>query len=60
LIHAKIVDQRRDFLHRTSSALVKTHDRLCLEDLAVKNLMGNSRLARHLGGGETSPATVRQ
>jgi len=49
LIHAKIVDQRRDFLHRTSSALVKTHDRLCLEDLAVKNLMGNSRLARHIG-----------
>lgn len=46
LIHAKIVDQRRDFLHRTSSTLVKTHDRLCLEDLAVKNLMGNSRLAR--------------
>jgi len=29
-----------------SSQLVKTHDRLCLEDLAVANLIANRRLAR--------------
>jgi putative transposase len=37
---------RRSFLHEVSSQLVKTHDRLCLEDLAVANLLGNRQLAR--------------
>jgi putative transposase len=47
--HARIVDARRSFLHEVSSQLVKTHDRLCLEDLAVANLMGNRYLARAIG-----------
>ena len=46
LIHAKVADQRRDFCHRLSSELVKTHDALCLEDLAVANLVRNKHLAR--------------
>ncbi len=46
LIHAQVADQRRDFCHRLSSALVKTHDALCLEDLAVANLVRNAHLAR--------------
>jgi putative transposase len=37
---------RRTFLHEVSSQLVQTHDRLCLEDLAVANLMKNRSLAR--------------
>jgi putative transposase len=37
---------RRSFLHEVSSQLVKTHDRLCLEDLAVANLIRNKHLAR--------------
>src|SRR4030095_4132478 len=32
-----------------SSQLVQTHDRLCLEDLTVANLMTNPRLARAIG-----------
>jgi putative transposase len=36
--HARIADVRRTFLHGVSSQLVKTHDRLSLEDLAVANL----------------------
>ena len=40
---------RRHFLHEVSSKLVKTHARLCLEDLAVANLMANRRLARAIG-----------
>jgi putative transposase len=47
--HARIADARRSFLHAVSSQLVKTHDRLCLEDLAVANLMTNSHLARAIG-----------
>jgi putative transposase len=44
--HARIANTRRSFLHEVSSQLVKTHDRLCLEDLAVANLIRNKHLAR--------------
>ena len=47
--HARIADMRRHFLHEVSSQLVKTHDRLCLEDLPVANLMTNRRLVRAIG-----------
>jgi len=47
--HARIADVRRHFLHEVSSQLVQTHDRLCLEDLTVANLMTNRRLARAIG-----------
>jgi putative transposase len=47
--HARIADVRRQFLHEVSSQLVQTHDRLCLEDLIVANLMTNRRLARAIG-----------
>jgi putative transposase len=47
--HARIADTRRSFLHAVSSQLVQTHDRLCLEDLAVANLMSNRYLARAIG-----------
>jgi len=47
--HARIADIRRSFLHKVSSQLVQTHDRLCLEDLAVANLMTNRHLARAIG-----------
>jgi putative transposase len=45
-IHGCIADRRRDFLHRQTSSLVKTHDRACLEDLAVANMIKNRHLAR--------------
>ena len=44
--HARIAHTRRSFLHEVSSQLVKTHDRLCLENLAVANLRRNKHLAR--------------
>jgi putative transposase len=37
---------RRHFLHQVSNALVKTHDRLVIEDLNVTGMLGNHRLAR--------------
>jgi putative transposase len=40
---------RRSFLHEVSSQLVQTHDRLCLEDLTVANLIRNRHLARAIG-----------
>jgi putative transposase len=47
-IHARVADQRRDFTHRVSTRLVKTHDALCTENLSVANLARNRRLARHI------------
>jgi putative transposase len=47
--HARIADVRRSFLHDVSSQLVKTHDRLCLEDLTVANLVTNRKLASAIG-----------
>ena len=47
--HARISRIRRSFLHEVSSQLVKTHDRLCLEGLAIANLVRNKHLARAIG-----------
>lgn len=47
--HEKIVNMRRDFLHKLSTYLVKNHDILCIEDLSSKNLMKNHRLAKAIG-----------
>ena len=48
-LHEKISNQRRDFLSKLSIQLIKNHDRICMEDLASKNLMKNHRLARAIG-----------
>ena len=48
-LHEKISNQRRDFLSKLSIHLIKNHDRICMEDLASKNLMKNHRLARAIG-----------
>lgn len=48
-LHEKISNQRRDFLHKLSINLIKNHDRICMEDLASKNLMRNHHLARAIG-----------
>jgi putative transposase len=44
--HRKVRDARRDFLHKTSIRLVRENDLVAVEDLAVKNMVRNRRLAR--------------
>jgi putative transposase len=41
----KVRDARRDFLHRTSTRLVRDNDVIVIEDLAVKNMIRNRKLA---------------
>jgi putative transposase len=41
-----VANIRRHFLHQVSSALVKTHDRLVIENLNVSGMLTNHRLAR--------------
>jgi putative transposase len=37
-IHARIANARRDFLHKTSTAISKNHAIVCIEDLQVRNM----------------------
>jgi putative transposase len=45
-IHARIADRRRDVLHQLSTRLVRENQTVVIEDLAVRNMLGNHRLAR--------------
>ena len=44
--HRKVRASRADFLHRTSTRLVRDHDAIVIEDLAVQNMLRNHSLAR--------------
>ena len=44
--HHHVANVRRHFLHQVSGALVKTHDRLVIEDLNVTGMLANHRLAQ--------------
>ncbi len=44
--HHNVANIRRHFLHQVSGALVKTHDRLVIENLNVTGMLANHRLAR--------------
>ena len=45
-LHRKIRLQRKDFLHKTSCAIAKANDHVFMEDLAVKNMVKNHKLAK--------------
>jgi putative transposase len=44
--HRKVRDARADFLHKASTRLVRDHDLIVVEDLAVRNMVRNHSLAR--------------
>jgi putative transposase len=46
VLHEKITNQRQDFLHKTSTKLIRENQTICLETLAVKNMVKNHCLAR--------------
>jgi putative transposase len=48
--HRKVRNARRDFLHRTSTRLVRDNDLIVIEDLAVSNMVRNRHLARVISG----------
>ena len=47
-IHAKISDTRLDFLHKLTTRLVTENDLIAIEDLSVRNLTKNRKLARSI------------
>lgn len=46
VLHEKIANQRQDFLHKTSTKLIRENQTICLEDLGISNMMKNHTLAQ--------------
>ena len=48
-LHEKIANQRKDFLHKISNQIVhKNHGTICVEDLCVKGMVRNHKLAKSI------------
>lgn len=45
-IHAKIVDERRDFTNKLTTTLIRENQVICVESLAVKNMVKHPTLAK--------------
>src|SRR5699024_9220552 len=48
VLHEKIKNQRQDFLHKTSTKLIRENQTICLEDLGISNMMRNHNLAQSI------------
>lgn len=47
-IHEKVANQRRDFLQKTSTELIKNHDSFAIEDLNISGMTKNHNLAQSI------------
>jgi putative transposase len=45
-LHAKVADKRRDYQHKLSTRLIRENQTVCVESLAVKNMLKNHKLAK--------------
>ncbi|MEZ0537637.1 IS200/IS605 family element RNA-guided endonuclease TnpB [Caldicellulosiruptoraceae bacterium PP1] len=57
-LHERIANQRKDFLHKLSSKIINENQVIVLEDLKVKNMQQNHRLAKAIS--EVSWAELRR
>lgn len=46
ILHEKITNQRQDFLHKTSTKLIRENQTICLESLGISNMVKNHSLAQ--------------
>ncbi len=49
-LHSKIANVRRDFLHKTSTAISKNHALVCIEELNVANMSMSTKGSKELPG----------
>ena len=54
LVHEKITNQRNDFLQKQSTMLIRENQTICIEDLNVKGMIRNHKLAQHIGSASWS------
>ncbi len=48
LLHEKVVNKRKDFLHKTSTKLIRENQTICLESLSISNMVKNHSLAQSI------------
>ena len=46
--HEKIANQRKDFLQKLSTRIIRENDIICIEDLQVRNMVKNHKLAKSI------------
>ena len=47
-IHNKIRNKRKDFINKLSTELINNHDIICIEDLNIKGMLKNHKLAKSI------------
>lgn len=47
-MHEKIANKRKDFIQKLSTDIVKNHDIICLENLNIKGMLKNKKLAKSI------------
>lgn len=47
-IHNKIRNKRKDFINKLSTEIINSHDIICIEDLNIKVMLKNHKLARSI------------
>lgn len=48
VIHERIANQRRDFLHKLSSRIISENQAICIEDLNISGMVKNHKLAQSI------------
>lgn len=48
ILHEKVANQRKDFLHKVSTQLIKNHDSIAIEDLNIAGMVKNHCLAQSI------------
>lgn len=48
-LHEHIKNQREDYLHKASTHIIRSFNSICLEDLNIKGMMQNEKLALSIG-----------
>lgn len=54
LLHEKITNQRNDFLQKQSTMLIRENQTICIEELKIRNMMRNHKLAQQIGSASWS------
>ena len=54
LVHEMITNQRNDFLQKQSTMLIRENQTICIEELKIRNMMRNHKLAQHIGSASWS------